>query len=311
MNKYLFPVLLSALLALAGCGEKKTAETVQAAVKVGGDAVTVAALDREMKKLGELSETQTQQAKEKVLNALVDQTLLMQAAVSAKLDAQPEVKQRLESARRQVLAETYIEHLASTAAKPSDADINAYYNQHPELFAERQIYKLQELNIQVSEANVQTIQAQLTKSKNLNDFVAWLKGQNIPVQGRLLAKPAEQLPTPLLEKLSKAKAGEGITSIGIDKLNLIILVGVEKQSVTLEQAKPAIERYLENSKKKELVQQELKTRRETANIEYLPPYASMAKQEAGQAEGAEKVEKTQSSENGASAGNSDKAEKSN
>jgi EpsD family peptidyl-prolyl cis-trans isomerase len=277
MKKYLFPLLLITLLATAGCGEKKTEDTSQAAaVKVGEDAISVEMLNHELKKLGQLSESQVQQATKQVLNALVDQTLLKQAAEGVKVEEKPQVQQRLEAARRQILAEAYIEHLTASVAKPSEAEITSYFAAHPELFAERQIYNLQELNIEVNEGNIQSVQAQLAKTQNLNEFAAWLKTQGIPLRARQLAKPAEQLPTPLLEKLSKAKLGQSITTAGIDNLNIIILAATTKQPVTLEQAKPVIERYLNNLKKKEIVESELKSRRTQSKIEYLSPYEAAA-----------------------------------
>jgi len=280
MNKQIIPLVLIALLGMAGCGDKQKEPAGQVAVKVGTENITVSALKHELAKLGELSQKQEQQATQEVLNGLVDQTLLKQAAVSDKLDSDADIQMKLEAAKRQILAQAYIEHLTAKEGKPTDAEIQAYFNGHPELFAERHVYQLQELHIEVNESNIQSVQDQLGKTRNLTDFVAWLKGQNIPVRGRQMAKPAEQLPTPLLEKLRKAKLGDSVTSAGVDSLNIIILAGMEKQPVTLDQAKPVIERYLGNSKKKELLDKELQTRRETAKIEYMPPYDAAMNKEA-------------------------------
>jgi EpsD family peptidyl-prolyl cis-trans isomerase len=274
MKSLLFPVFLCAVLGLAGCADKSGGDAGATAVKVGDDRVSVEALNLELQKLGALSEAQTQKATQEVLSALVDQTLLMQAASQAKLADEPKVKQQLESARRQILAEAYIDKLTKDTGKPSDAEISAYFNQHPELFADRHIYNLQELVIGVNAGNIQSVQAQLASTRNLADFVGWLKSQGIPVRGRQLAKPAEQLPTPLLEKLRKAKDGESITSAGEDNLTLIVLAGRQKAPVTLEQAKSVIERYLANSKKKEILAAEVKSLREKGAVEYVAPYAA-------------------------------------
>lgn len=287
MKKSLIPLVLAGLFVLAGCGDKQAESTGTVAVKVGTENIPVSAVEHELAKLGELSEMQKKQATQEVLNGLVDQTLLKQAAISEKIDVDPEVKMKLDAAKRQILAQAYIERMTASEAKPSDADIQAYFDAHPELFADRHIYQLQELHIEVNESNIRSVQDQLGKTRNLTDFVAWLKGQNIPMRGRQLAKPAEQLPTPLLEKLRKAKLGESVTSAGVDSLNIIILAGMEKQPVTLDQAKPVIERYLGNSKKKELLENELKTRRESAKIEYLPPYDAEMNKEATEKGGQE------------------------
>jgi len=57
---------------------------------------------------------------------------------------------------------------------------------------------------------------------------------------------------------------------------LIVLAGSRAQPVTLEQAAPAIEQFLLNARKRELVAKDLKALRDAARIEYLGKYADAA-----------------------------------
>lgn len=275
---------LSMTLALSGCGEKKEDEDKKAnqvAAKVGKDEITVRELNHELSRLGgHLTPEQSKQAANQVLRGLVDQHLLMQQAIVEKLDRDPKVVQALETARRQVLAQAYVEKITAAAAKPTEAEIKAYYDKHPELFSERRIYRLQELSVQVTPDNAAQVQEKLANVRNLNEFVEWLRANNIPARGAQSVKAAEQLPLELLPRLHALKDGQALTLSGNNVLNIVYLAGSQTQPVTLEQASPAIERYLLNVKKRELAEAALKRLREATKVEYLGEYSEAAKIEA-------------------------------
>jgi EpsD family peptidyl-prolyl cis-trans isomerase len=209
---------------------------------------------------------------------MVDQQLLVQKAVADKIDSDPQVVQTLEAARRQILAQALIQKMTANQAKPSDAELADYYAKNPALFAERRVYRLQEINVQVTPANVETVKAQLQQTKNLGDFVNWLKAQNIPARAGQSTKTAEQLPLELLPRLSQLKDGQAMTFTVPGALNILVVAGSQSQPLTQEQAKPMIERYLGNAKKRELAEAELKKLKEKAKIEYLGKYVDAGKQ---------------------------------
>lgn len=275
---------LSMTLALHGCGDKKEGEdkkATQVAAKVGKDEITVHQLNHELSRLGgNLTPEQSKQAANQVLRGLVDQHLLMQQAIAEKLDRDPKVVQTLESARRQILAQAYVEKITAAAAKPTEAEIKDYYDKHPELFSERRIYRLQELSVQVTPDNAAQVQEKLASVRNLNEFVEWLRANNIPARGAQSVKAAEQLPLELLPRLHALKDGQAITLSGNGMLNIVYLAGSQTQPVTLQHATPMIERYLLNAKKREIAEQELKRLRDATKVEYLGEYSEAAKTEA-------------------------------
>jgi hypothetical protein len=189
------------------------------------------------------------------------------------------VVQTLEAARRQVLAQAYVEKVTAGAAKPTEAEIKEYFDKHPELFSERRIYRLQELSVQVTPENAAQVSEKLASVRNLNEFVEWLKANNIPARGAQSVKAAEQLPLEVLPRLHALKDGQALTLSGNDTLNIIYLAGSQTQPVNLQQATPMIERYLLNARKRELAEQELKRLRDATKVEYLGEYSEAAKLE--------------------------------
>ncbi len=267
-------------LALGGCGDKKDDKAAQVAAKVNGDTISVPQINHELAKLGKLNPEQSKKATNQLLKSLVDQQLLLQKAIADKVEGDPEVVQALESARRQIVVQAYIQKLTASVPKPSDAEIADYYAKHPELFGERRIYRLQEINVQVTPANVDSVKVRLAQSKNLNDFIQWLKAQNIPARAGQSTKTAEQLPLEILPRLHQMKDGQAMTLAGPNNLNILVVAGSQTQPLTQEQAKPVIERFITNAKKREVAAAELKTLKEKAKIEYVGEYAEAGKESA-------------------------------
>lgn len=282
MKRYVGTCILATAVAMSlyGCGEKQEGEepkASQVAAKVGGDEITVHQLNHEVTKLGNVNPEQAQQVANQVLKGLVDQTLLMNKAIEEKLDRDPEVLQTLESNRRQILAQAYLQRHTDNAAKPTDAEIGDYFNQHPELFSERRVYKLQEISVQVTPQNVEAVKKQLAASKNLGDFAQWLKANSIPARAGQSVKTAEQLPLEILPRLHKLKDGQALTLQANNSLNILVLAGSQTQPMAREQATQVIERYLTNARKRELAEAELKKLRDAAKVEYLGAYADAGK----------------------------------
>jgi hypothetical protein len=78
-----FIALTTLAVLLSGC--EKPASTVKAetVATVAGDKISAAELNLALSRLGELSEAQTAEAKSKLLQALIDQRLVAQAAKKA------------------------------------------------------------------------------------------------------------------------------------------------------------------------------------------------------------------------------------
>jgi hypothetical protein len=66
-------------------------------------------------------------------------------------------------------------------------------------------------------------------------------------------------------------------------MQVVVLAGSRSQPVNEEQAKPAIEQYLLNERKRKIVEDDLKAMRAAAKIEYVGKFAAAASAPAGAA----------------------------
>jgi EpsD family peptidyl-prolyl cis-trans isomerase len=267
-------------MGLAGCGDKaEGGKATQVAAKVNGDEITVHQLNLEMSRLGNISPEKAKEAASQVLKSIVDQQLLVQQAIDSKLDRDPRVVQILEANRRQVLAQAYLQQKTDKIASPGEAEINDYYAKHPELFSERRIYRLQELSVPLTPDNTEMVKAKLASSGNINEFGKWLREQKIQSRVAQSVKPAEQLPLEVLSRLHQLKDGQVLTLATGNSINIILVAGSQSQPISEVQAKPTIERFLTNAKKREASAGVLQGLHAKADIEYMGDYRAVGEQQ--------------------------------
>jgi EpsD family peptidyl-prolyl cis-trans isomerase len=266
----------AAVLLLSAC-EQPAPPAESIAAKVGNTAITQAEVDTAVDRLGPVGDAERAEARSKVLNALIDQHLVSQAARQDKLDQRPEVALAMTQAQRQVLVEAYMERLFGTVAAPTEAEVRDYYARHPELFGARKVYRVQELALRVPPSRLADVKAQLTRSTTLADFATWLKDQGIEARAGATVRPAEQIPAAVLDALVKMQNGHvALVQTGGDGVSVVQLQGSELQPVTLEQARRAIETVLQGEKRKTLLESELSRLRSTGKIEYATGYTPAA-----------------------------------
>lgn len=268
--------VLAAAAALAACGDSKKPAT-QVAVKVNKEEITVHQLNNEMARLRGLSEEQRKEATKQVLDRLVEQELLVQRAMERKLDRDPRIMQAIESSRRQILAQAFLESVTAQAARPSADEVKKFYAEHPELFSARKLYRLQELAVGANaKLSTERLEAELKKAKSLNDVVEWLKKEQIPFNANSTVKAAEQLPMEVVPKLAALGVGQAMLMPAQQGFLIVQIAATESQPLNEEQAKPFIEQYLANQKRLELARAEVKQLKDTAKIEYVGDFATAA-----------------------------------
>ena len=266
-------VLVAVLgVALTACGVKKTADHADVAVKVNGEAITSVELQDNARQHAQIINGQEVSVSGAMIKSQIDMELLRQAAVKDKLDADKMISARLAESNRFILATAYLQKQMAAIAKPGEAEIKAYFDQHPERYAERKQYDLQELRIQTGPENAAQIRKKLGNGKNFKAFVRWLNENKIPNNGQQLVVTADQMPEEILQKLQGIKPGEAIAIDGKDQLDVILVNAVKPQPVTPEQAAPMIGKMLDARHKQDAMNEMLKQLREKAKIEYVPPY---------------------------------------
>jgi len=268
-------VVATAVL-LVGCGEKKDKAASQTAAKVNKDEITVHQINFVLQQQRNLRPEQTDAASRQILERLVDQQLALQRADEQKIDRDPRVVQQLEAARREIVARAYLEKVGEAAPKPSPEEIKKYYDEKPALFSERRVYSIQEISIEAKPEQVADLREKLAAAKSINDFVEYLKTSGLRFAGNQAVRAAEQLPLNTLDAMARMKDGQAMLVPTAAGVQVVVLAGSRSQPVNEEQARPAIEQYLLNERKRKLVEEDVKAMRAAAKIEYVGKFAEAA-----------------------------------
>lgn len=262
------------LVLIAGCGDKKEGGgATQTAAKVNDNEITVHQINYVLQQQRGLKPEQVDAAGRRALERLIDQELALQKADAMKLDRDPRVVQQLEMARREIIARAFLEKLGEAVAKPTAEEIKKYYDEKPALFSQRRVYQLQELTIEAKPEQFPGLREKLGASKTIAEFIEYLKASDIRFAANQAVRAAEQLPLASLDAFARMKDGQAMVNQGPNGLQIIVLAGSRSQPVDEERARPVIEQFLANDRKRKLVEDELKRLRAEAKISYAGKFA--------------------------------------
>lgn len=280
MNKLktISAIVLSTLV-LGACGdrppEKKAAS--QVAAKVNEGEISVHQINFVLQRTPNIPAAKAEAAKRQVLESLIDQELAVQQAMEAKLERTPNVMQAIESARREILARAFIEQKVSKQAKPSADEVRKFYNDHPELFANRKIYRIEEVAFAATPEIIAGIKAQLGTGKaSVAEVVGGLKAKGVEVTGGVSVKAAEQLALELLPRLAQAKDGQVQMIENQGRVAFITVLASKSEPMDEIKAQPFIENFINNKQKSEAARSTMKELREKAKIEYVGEFVAPA-----------------------------------
>jgi len=222
------------------------------------------------------SPEQAPKIRREILDKLVDQQLAVEQALEKKLDRSPEVLMAFEAARREILARAYIEQLAAGLGKPTPEEARKYYAEHPQLFAERRIYSIQEIVLPASAGLAAKLDEMLAAGKPIGEIAGWLKNKGIKFNVGSATRPAEQIPLELLPKVHALQDGQGLVIDSVQSTTVMRVLASQSVPVTEAAALPRIQQFLGNQRAAEAAERELKALKAKAKITYQGEFAASA-----------------------------------
>jgi EpsD family peptidyl-prolyl cis-trans isomerase len=267
--------LLVSALAITACGDGSSTKkaATQVAAKVNGGEVSVHQINFILQRTPSIPADQVEGARRQVLEGLIDQELAVQQAVEMKLDRTPNVMQMLEASRREVLARAYLEQVGGGGAKPSATEVRAYYNDHPDLFAKRKVYRLEEINFAGTPELVGRVKEQLARGKTSAEVLAALRADGVVVSGGVAVKAAEQISLDALPRLAAAKEGQPQLFEDAGKAAIVTVLATKSDPMEESRALSYIENYLSNKQKSDRATEAMKQLRAKAKVEYAEDFA--------------------------------------
>lgn len=264
-------LLTSASLSACGNKEKKAG---QAVARVNGEEITVLQINDELRRAGVRADQQKTATKQ-LLESLIDRQLILTEAMRNKIDRTPEVMQAIERAKAQIIAQAYLKSIVTKIHRPSTAEINDYFQKHPEYFTQRKQYDIQQLVITTKDFSDE-LKTAVDAAKSLNEVAAWLDGHNVRYARGQLSRSTTDLPEQVVAKLKEMQKGELFIFNEGENSMINTITDIKDSPVTVKYAAPQIEQYLINKKTKEAADAEITLLRSMAKIEYLNASAPIA-----------------------------------
>jgi peptidyl-prolyl cis-trans isomerase C len=260
--------LVLGLMSLTACNGKAITPG-QTLARVNGDEVTTRQLNDEFGSAeSEKSGPSREQARKQVLEALVDRQLLVGEAMRSKLDRDPIVVNAMARVKAQILAQAYLQSRVANVSIPTKADVEIYFQTHPELFSERKIYEMRQLVI-ASQDFSEGLRAVMDKAKSLDDAIAWLDLHKVEYVKTQVVRNSFELPQQVLSKMQSTEKAQLFVLKDVARCLLMSINYIKDSPVAFEDAGPEIAQFLINKKKQEVAERELKRLRLAAKLDYL------------------------------------------
>lgn len=259
---------LFSILVFSACdSQPKEKKPGQALVSINGQEVTTLQLNDEIRRAGVRTD-QYEASSKQLLESLIARQLIVDEAIRNKLDRTPDVMQARERANAQIIAQAYLQDIVSKIAKPSKAEIEEYYQKHPEYFAQRKQFDLTILRI--ASKNISSeLRAMIDTAKSIGEVAAWLDKKNVQYFRNLASRSTADLPSEMV-KMMREKGDSHVFIIDEQESSSLVSVNEIKDSpITATDAASQIEKYLTNQKYKKAIDAEIARLRLSAKIEYL------------------------------------------
>lgn len=260
-----------ALMASA-CTKKAEGQTVAI---VNGEEITAAELNAELANAKVPEGADKNEARSRVLQAMIDRRLLAQQAKTDGIDKSPEFLNRQRKATEDLLINMFASRQIDTAKLPANSEIEKFQQTRPWIFSQREQWNLDQLRFQMpTDAATRT---KLDKAKTMEEVTKVLTDANIAFTRQKNKLDTAVIPQNLYGQLAAAaRASEPfIIPIGNQAVASTI-VSREPAPITGEQARPIAVAAMRREQASQLMQNRLKSIRDAAKIEYKEGYAPPA-----------------------------------
>ena len=188
-------LVLVAVVGLAACGkgnDKKT--STQIVAKVDDAEITMHEVNLILRNASNVTSENAPKLRKQIVDKLIDQQILVDKANKESLDRTPEVIMAMEAAKKEVLANAYLQKMVATSSKVNDTEVKKYFNDHPGLFTKRRIYTFDDIGFERNDSVLAAIKEDVTHQKSLPEIASWFRQNNIKYSSGSYTRPAEQIP---------------------------------------------------------------------------------------------------------------------
>jgi peptidyl-prolyl cis-trans isomerase C len=280
--KKMIPVLAVLAVAFLGCPAEKAKTTEDSkAVKaeatgdnvavVGEHVINTTAFQAEVDKLPQQHRqwTQTPQGRKYIVDNLVEGFLIEDEAKRRGVDKRPDVVQKIDNYRRQLLKDGLMEDILKGETHVTDADAQKYYDGHPAEFKQPERVKVLDM-VLAKEDEARAVVAQLNKGA---DFAALAREKSVDPYTKERSGDLPEFTKDMRQELyadaaAAKKPGQIIgpvkTSQGFHVMKFVKKIPPEEKA--FDQVKDSLKARLQAMKRQEAYNGFLKSLRESAKV---------------------------------------------
>ena len=275
-------LVMSILLSACSSGEKQPSQVI---AKVNDEEITIHQINAMLQGTELSPNADPKEVQSNALENLINQDLAAQAARKHHLDRDPIVMLQMEQAKRAVLAQAYLRQRMTKLEQPSDAEIDRFYNENPDLFKKRRRYQFAEVLVEGSEEETKDYISYFQgDDANLEGLVARLAAHGISAVVNSVSTNAEDLPLTLVSDFAAMKAGDKAYYRSGNIVHFDEIQGVESAPVDEKLARPRIRMFLIKQNRSKFIKDEIAALRDEARITYSAELAPAKKKETFQSE---------------------------
>ncbi len=202
---------------------------------------------------------------------MIDRRLLANQAKKEGVETTPEYISRKRRNEDDLLISMLSAQRFKTVAPPSARDTDAFIASHPAMFANRQIWDLDQ--IQYQPPSDPAIQAEINKTRDFAGLLAVLQKNGVTVARQKNRLDTAVVPAELFQKISALPAGEPFIVRVADRAIASVITGREPKPLVGDQARPVAAEVMRKEQSTKDMANRVSGLRKSAKIEYQKGFA--------------------------------------
>jgi peptidyl-prolyl cis-trans isomerase C len=265
---YAVVAIIAASFLASGCNRKAEGQTVAV---VNGEEVTLSDLNFALQSANLPDHADKSAARAQVLSQLVDRRLIAEAAKKEGIDKSPEYLNRVRRADEDLLISMLAARRLKTAQLPSDSEVSSFIAGHPNMFDNRQVWKLDQ--VQFATPTDAGIAAEVKATNTMAELLAVLQKHNIAVKQQKNQLDTASMRPEIYAQVNALKPNEPFV-VPVGKMSVASVITERvPQPIGGDQAKPVAVNVIRKTQTAKTLESMLKSLQSQAKIEYQPGYA--------------------------------------
>lgn len=262
-------IVLAIVLAVivSACEKKPGGQTVAV---VNNEEITAADLNAELSNSNVPADA-SKEVRAQALQRLIDRRLLAQQAKADGIDKSPEFLNQQRRATEDLLINMLVSRQVNTQQLPSAAEISKFEAGHPNLFAKREIWTLDQLIYPLPKDAATT--AKISAAKSLDEIAQALTAAGLQYTRANKQFDSAMLPANLYAQLSNLGPGEPFIAPGPDKAVASVITARQPTPFNPDQQRQLAVTQMKREQINQVVGQRLKDLKAKAKIQYQPGFS--------------------------------------